>query len=228
LAARGEQGLRDTASRCVNETLIVPTDVSKEDQCRDLVAKTVEKFERLDVLILNAAKSVVIPFEKCPDPFSLTQQTLNVNLMHCIYLTKYSLPHLKKTNGIIAPVSSVAGLIGSYGSSSYSASKHAIHGFFKSLRLELDPKDNIGIVLLPVPYVRTSVAQDNLHPRDPNFGMEPKECARLMSEGIANRHRMYFFTWETWFGVQLSKFLPGVVEGMTKGYLEKHFQVIEK
>jgi NAD(P)-dependent dehydrogenase (short-subunit alcohol dehydrogenase family) len=90
------------------------------------VQKAVDQWGQIDVLILNAAKSDVKPFQEMEDCVGLIRQTMDINFMQCVYLTKYSLPHLLATRGIIVAVSSVAGLIGSYGSSGYAASKHAV------------------------------------------------------------------------------------------------------
>eukprot|EP01091_Cochliopodium_minus_P014350 TRINITY_DN4862_c0_g1_i2.p1 TRINITY_DN4862_c0_g1~~TRINITY_DN4862_c0_g1_i2.p1 ORF type:complete len:149 (-),score=27.56 TRINITY_DN4862_c0_g1_i2:97-543(-) len=129
------------------------------------------------------------------------RQTIDTNLMQSVYFSKYAVEHLIKSKGVLVAISSVAGLIGNWGSTAYSASKHAIHGFFKSLRLETRNKFTITIV--PVPYVATETALDNLKPKNQDIAMSTDECARRLSSLIPARQRMPFMTWETWFGVHL-------------------------
>eukprot|EP01087_Luapelamoeba_hula_P018406 TRINITY_DN5922_c0_g1_i1.p1 TRINITY_DN5922_c0_g1~~TRINITY_DN5922_c0_g1_i1.p1 ORF type:complete len:293 (+),score=53.83 TRINITY_DN5922_c0_g1_i1:21-899(+) len=229
IAARNEAKLRQTEARChkyTKEVLIVPTDVSEEPQCSNLVEKTVERFGAIDVLILNAAKSDVIPFEKIADPFALVKQTMDINFMQCVYLTKHALPHLLKARTpLIVPVSSVAGLLGSYGSSAYAASKHAIHGFFNSLALEFG--NRISILILPLPYVNTATAAQNMKPTEQGYGMSPEECAARMCIAMPNQRRTYLLTWDTWLGVQIGKLAPNMLEGMMMDYYRKHFNILQ-
>jgi NAD(P)-dependent dehydrogenase (short-subunit alcohol dehydrogenase family) len=232
IAARTVEKLNETAKRCkeylrnADDVLIVPTNVAAEDDCRALIDQTIKTFGRLDVLILNAAKSDVVPFASMTDTdaFRLIEDTMKINFMQCVYLTKFALPHIQKSKGIIVPISSVAGLIGSYGSSGYAASKHAIHGFYKCLRFELG--DSIDCVVLPLPYVKTAKAHSNLRPKDSNMGMDVDECARLIIKVIPSRKEMYLLTWDTWFVYQLYKVSPRLVTALALNFLRKNFDVV--
>ena len=62
---------------------------------------------------------------------------MDVNFYACMYLTRYALPYLKQTKGQIVCISSMSGLQGFPAKTSYCASKHAVNGFFNSLRMEV-------------------------------------------------------------------------------------------
>ena len=62
---------------------------------------------------------------------------MEVNLYGCVYMTKYALPHLKETKGLIVPINSMSGVCGLADRTAYCASKHAVTGFFNALRIEL-------------------------------------------------------------------------------------------
>jgi NAD(P)-dependent dehydrogenase (short-subunit alcohol dehydrogenase family) len=85
-------------------------DVSSEADCRDVVAEAVRAFGRVDVLVLNAAKSDTVLFGEAEDPAELMRRTIEVNLMQCVYFMKYATPHLLQSHGVVVPVSSIAGL----------------------------------------------------------------------------------------------------------------------
>ena len=228
ITARSTDKLERVAERCkkyTKDVLLVPADVGKEEDCRELVERSVATFGGIDVLILNAAYSVVEPFEAQKQPFENVQKHLQVNLMQCVFLTKFSLPYIRKSKGIIVPVSSMAGLIGSWGSSAYGASKHAIHGFFKALRLELE--DDVGISILPLPYVKTETADENLK-RKFDVGLTANDCASRMLRMIPQRKLVHLMTLETWFGATIYNFSPWLANKLILNYLEENFEVMKQ
>jgi NAD(P)-dependent dehydrogenase (short-subunit alcohol dehydrogenase family) len=118
------------------ESLVVSTDVTSPDECRRLVDRTVETFGGLDVLLNNAGVSMNARFDEIED-LALYERLMKVNYLGCVYPTHYALPHLKKSRGQIVVMSSLAGLNGVPTRTGYAASKHAVFGFFDSLRIEL-------------------------------------------------------------------------------------------
>lgn len=230
IVARREVLLEKTAERCRNycspdDVLVVPADVSDKESCRTVVTKTIERFKKLDVVILNAALSQTGLFTDSTDPGPIMMRHMEVNLMQCVYLTQFSLPHLRESTkrGIIVPISSMAGLLGTYGCAPYSASKHAIHGFFDSLRPEI--KTDVDIVMFPLPYVNTATAVNNLHPKDPNYGMPSTECAMRIARTIPSRPRQHFMTTEIHVGFYLGVLFPGLMEKLAMSFLQKNFQL---
>jgi NAD(P)-dependent dehydrogenase (short-subunit alcohol dehydrogenase family) len=110
-------------------------DVTKPRVCRNLVAKTVKKFGKLDILVNNAAFQ-----QHQSDLEDLTEKqwdrTFKTNIYGYFYMTKAALPHLQEGSAIVN-TGSITGLEGSKELLDYSATKGAIHAFTKSLAQNL-------------------------------------------------------------------------------------------
>ncbi|HWK96477.1 MAG TPA: SDR family oxidoreductase [Pseudolabrys sp.] len=118
--------------------LAIAGDVSDPEFCRAVVARTVEEFGRLDVLVNNAAFQ-----EHVQDIEDLTQQhfdrTLKTNLYGYFHMAKASVPQMKRGSAIVM-TGSVTGLMGSANLLDYSMTKGGIHAFVRSLATHLVPK----------------------------------------------------------------------------------------
>src|SRR5439155_17357729 len=117
--------------------ITVKCDVAVENDCRTLVAAALLAFERIDVLVNNAGISMWARFEEITD-LAIFERLMRVNYMGAVFCTAHALPHLRASKGRLVNIASLAGLIGVPTRTGYSASKHAMTGFFDSLRIELD------------------------------------------------------------------------------------------
>jgi len=140
LAARNKALLtnlkNEIESKFTTEVLIIPTDITKENQVTNMVNKTIEKFKKIDILINNAG---VGRFSRI-DQFSIEDYNfiMDVNVKGVFLTTKYVVPHMiRRESGHIINISSIAGKNGFKTGTLYSASKHAIQGFTWSLREDL-------------------------------------------------------------------------------------------
>lgn len=139
LAARDAEKLEEVAKNCRlrgGKAIIVPTDVAKEEDCKELVERTLEEYGRIDTLVNNAGISMWALFDEVED-LTIFEKIMRVNYLGSVYCTHYALPHLKKTQGRLVAVSSLTGKAGVPTRSGYAASKHAMVGFFDTLRIEL-------------------------------------------------------------------------------------------
>ena len=139
LNARDEVRLAEAVRECAArgaEALALPADVSRQEDCAAMVARAVARFGRLDVLINNAGVTMWSRFDALSD-LSVFTRLLATNYLGAVYATAAALPALKAAGGLIVAVASVAGLTGVPERSGYAASKHAMVGFFESLRIEL-------------------------------------------------------------------------------------------
>ena len=139
LAARNETELKQIAGECEGNgvrAIAVPTDVARQECCRQLIERSVSEFGRIDMLINNAGIDVIAKFEDLPD-LNLFKKVVDVNFYGAVYCTFYALPFLKHNCGRIVNVSSMGGVIAVPLNTSYVASKFAINGFSDSLRMEL-------------------------------------------------------------------------------------------
>lgn len=111
--------------------LALQCDITNEQRCRDVVAQV----GAIDILINNAG---ITHFSKFEDMKPQTvKKVMEVNFFGAVNMTHATLPSILNRRGQIVAVSSVAGFSPLYGRCGYSASKHAMQGFFDSLRSEV-------------------------------------------------------------------------------------------
>ena len=124
-------------------------------------------------------------FDEIKD-LDLFKNIMDVNYLGSVYCTYYALPHLKKSNGRIVAISSLTGKVGVPTRTAYSASKHALHGFFDSLRAE-EHDNNIKVLLVCPGFIQTNISINALTGTGETLGtmdkatasgLTPKECAR--------------------------------------------------
>lgn len=143
------------------EALALTCDVTDERACADAVKQAVWRFGRLDVLVNNAGITHRSPFEATET--EVLRRVMDVNLFGAIHLTRAALPHLKRSQGLIVALSSVAGFTPLIARTGYSASKHAMHGFFESLRTELAPH-GVGVTIVCPSFIATGIDRNALGP----------------------------------------------------------------
>lgn len=113
---------------------------------------------RLDVLVNNAGYMVTGLAEETP--LEVARQQFETNFWGTVKVTNALLPHLRaQKGGQIITVSSIVGLIGPPNLSFYAASKHAVQGFFKSLRFELNPF-NIKVSMVEPVWFKTNLGNN--------------------------------------------------------------------
>jgi len=117
------------------EATFIKCDVSKTDEIKNLIDKTVEKYDRIDCLINNAGWH---PPHKTIDDFSIEEfrDLLNLNLVSMFAACKFALPYLRNTKGNIINMSSLVGSIGQVGATTYVSTKGGITAFTKALAVD--------------------------------------------------------------------------------------------
>jgi len=150
LSARQDLELKET-KRLSNlpdhRCLIIPLDLTqfKEDHIEMIKDRVLLKFGSLNLLIHNASLSQRSFAHETLDP--VVRKIMETNFFGPIKLTKCVLPTLLKSESPqIIIMSSLAGKFGVPLRSTYSAAKHALHGFFESMKLELDKKIDISFL----------------------------------------------------------------------------------
>lgn len=138
MTARGEPRLDDSCRVLESEGAEVRSvagDVSKWGDAEGMVRTAIDGFGRLDVVVNNAGVSMRGSFaDLSPE---VCAQTINTNLLGAVFLSRAAIPHIIEASGHILFVSSIAGLIGLPGASTYCASKSALTYLAESLRLEV-------------------------------------------------------------------------------------------
>ena len=231
LAARDAAKLEAVAGECRargGRAVAIPTDVADQAQCNRLIDRTVDEFGRIDTLVNNAGISMWARFDEVTDlaPF---EKMMQVNYFGCLYCTHAALPHLKKTRGRIVGVSSLTGLTGVPTRSAYAASKHAMRGFFDSLRVEL-ADEGITVTMIYPGFVSTGIRTRAYGPDGKPLVanpvheaevMTPEECARQTVAAAAGRRREVVMTARAKVGQWIKLVAPGVVDRIARKAIEQ-------
>ncbi len=181
------------------DLMILPFDLSDTTHASGLAAQIMNKFGRIDMLVNNGGMSQ--RGEAIETSIEIDRRLMEVNYFSYISLTKAVLPYMKRQkSGQIIIISSIAGKFGFFLRTSYSAAKHALHGFFDSLRLETE-KYNIKILIVCPGKVKTNVSHNAVTSTgEKHNGMDPshenalsaEECAKQIIKGLrANKEEIY-------------------------------------
>jgi short-subunit dehydrogenase len=228
LAARDELRLGEVANACRAlgaETIAVRTDVTQDADCRALIDATVAHFGRLDVLINNAGLGASGLFREITD-LSVFERVMRVNYLGSVWCTAHALPHLLATRGRIVAVSSLTGLTGVPKRTAYGATKHAMAGFFDSLRIELEGT-GVSVTVTYPGFVVSEINQHALSPsgapwgdrgyvRRPGETMSTAECATRILQAAGARERDLVMTWRGKVGRLLKLVAPSLVDRMAR------------
>lgn len=231
LAARQKDKLTELADQCNKlggKAVAVPTDVSDPKQCRALIDSAIKAFGGIDILVNNAGTTMWARLDEITD-LTIFNTIMQVNYLGSVYCTYYALPYLKASKGRIAAVSSLTGKAGVPTRTGYSASKHAMVGFFDSLRVELRGS-GISVTMIYPGFVDTGVQERGfgadgkplgINPLQKNKIMTANECARLSIKAIAERRREEVMTLRGKLGQWIKLIAPGLVDKIAAKAIEE-------
>ncbi len=222
LAARRADELDRVATACREagaQATAIATDVTDPAACRALIDGAVKAYGSIDMLVNNAGLGMWARVDEVQD-LTVFERVLRVNYLGAVYCTHAALPHLKASKGRIVCVSSLAGRTGVPLRSGYAASKHAMGGFFDSLRIELRGS-GVTVTLVHPGFVGTGAQGRNLSADGNPLGKVPirmdevmtaDECARLTLRAAAERKRELVMTARGRFGLWLKLVWPELVD----------------
>src|SRR4030095_1158533 len=170
--------LAQRARAAGTHALVVPTDVSDESACRNLVEATVARHGRIDALVNDAGRTMWARFDALGS-LHIFEELMRVNLLGAVYCTRYALPFLRVTRGQIVAVASVAGTTGVPERTAYAASKHAMVGFFDSLRIEL-AGTGVDVTVVAPDFVAREIHRRAIGPDGAPLGVTPMQEAKIM------------------------------------------------
>lgn len=221
LAARSEKNLAKICDELNAEgyaVSYVKTDVSVEDDCKNLITRTVELYGTIDILVNNAGISMRAAFEDVE--MDVLHRLMDVNFWGTVYCTKYALPFLVKNKGSLIGVSSVAGFHGLPGRTGYCASKFAMHGFLETVRIE-NLKKGLHVMIIAPGFTATEIRKHALNadgkeqgesPLDENSLMSPEYVAMWVLKGIRKRKRNKLLTWYGRLTALFQRIVPELVD----------------
>ena len=231
LAARNEARLNELKTELEStgtQALVVPTDVTDQDACRHLIAATISKWDRLDVLVNNAGRTMWTTLEEMTDT-GIIERLIRINYLGAAYCTYYALPYLKKSQGRIVVVSSIAGISGVPTRTAYSASKHALFGFFDSLRIELRDT-GVSVTMVAPDFVLSEMHRRALRGDGKPLGKSPmqeekimtaEKCADMIVKAIENRDRLLVTSFRGKLGRWVKMLAPGLIDKVAAKAIQK-------
>ena len=218
ISSRKKEDLELVKKACKNADAVkcITLDLESYQSMQAKANDAIAAFGKIDVLVNNGgisqrsfAKDTAIAVDK---------RIMDINYLGTVALTKAILPHfVKNKSGHFVVTTSIVGKIGTPLRSSYAASKHALHGFFDSLRAE-HHKDNIAVTLVCPGFVHTNISknaltgdgtpQEKLDTATAN-GIEPKHFARVMAKAIKRKKdEVYIAGAKEKLAVYTKRFIP--------------------
>lgn len=226
ISSRNLERLEEVRKHCENQenVKILQLDLDNYFRLDKLVQEAISFFGNIDILINNGGISQrSLAFET---EIAVDSQIFKTNYFGTVALTKALLPFFVANKmGHIVVVTSVVGKIGTPLRSSYAASKHALHGFFDSLRAEIH-KDNIAVTLICPGFVNTEISmnaltgdgssQNSLDKGTAN-GLAPDYFAKRMLKAIARKKQEVVIGGKLEvFAVYMKRFFPRVLANMIR------------
>jgi short-subunit dehydrogenase len=222
LAARDAAALALVKAECEARgatAIAAPTDVTDPEAARRLIETAVGAFGGLDVLVNNAGASMMARFDEIAD-LSVFEALMRVNYLACVHLTHHALPRLKESRGQIVVMASLAGFTGVPTRTGYAASKHAVVGFFDSLRIEL-AGTGVDVTVIAPDFVVSEIHRRSIGPDGKPLGKSPmqesrimtaEECAALTLRAMEKRRRLAVLSARGRWGRYVRLVAPGFID----------------
>ena len=208
-------------------------DVSKEEDCKNFIQQTINKFNRIDILINNAGISMRGLFRETN--LETLRRVMDINFWGSVYCTKFALDTILENNGTIVGMSSVAGYRGLPGRSGYSASKFALNGWMEALRTEL-LETGVNVMWICPGFTKSNIRNVALNkdtkpqgesPLEEEKLMTAEECAQHILKAIKKRKRTLVLTFTGKETVYMNKFFPSITDKLTRKFFFKNGELIK-
>lgn len=224
ISARRVDELNRVKDECANQEHIsvLPLDLADSDSHELATQQAIAAFGQVDILINNGGRSQRSLVKDTI--LQVDRDLMEVNYFGSISLTKCLLPHmLERGSGHFVVVTSLTGIFGTPYRSGYAASKHALHGFFDSMRAELEDS-GIKVTIAAPGFVKTNVsinafqgdgqALGKMDDAQAN-GLTPEKCASVIVKAIAKQKREVYIGKES-YAVYIKRYLPGLFATIIK------------
>ncbi|MGQ1891821.1 SDR family oxidoreductase [Thermophagus sp. OGC60D27] len=220
LLSRNLEKLEKVKEACLKHTsfcLVEHLDLSKSEEMSEVVTRIMDRIGGIDILFNNAGQSQRSLAKETP--VEIDRKVMEVNFFGVITLTKLVLPYmLQQGSGHIVAISSITGKFGFPWRTAYSAAKHAIQGFFESLRAELK-EDNIKVTIVSPGRIKTNISLNAITQDGVSYnkmdsgqagGMSPRQCAKKIVKAVRNERKEVLVGNRELLMVYIRRFLPGL------------------
>ncbi len=220
LSARNTAALQEVQQHCLQYTehcQILPLDLTNSSKLPILTKEASGFFNGIDILVNNGGISQRSRVEETD--LEVDRKIMEVNYFGAIALTKAVLPYmLQQKSGHIAVISSVTGIFGFPLRSAYAASKHALHGFFETLRAEVADR-NVGVTVVCPGRIKTNISYHALTKDGKEHGkmdegqkkgIPADVCARKILKAIKRGRREIYIVKAELVLIYLKRYFPGL------------------
>ncbi|MPR32736.1 SDR family oxidoreductase [Salmonirosea aquatica] len=205
--------VKQSTSLPAERVMVLPLDVTKFELAAEKAAEIITRFGRIDVMVHNAGVSQRSYVRDTS--LDVYQRIMDVDFFSTVALTKAVLPYMiSQQNGHFIVISSVAGKVGTPMRSGYNAAKHALHGFYDSLRAEVFD-DNIRVTVVCPGYIKTNVSLNALDSQGDKYGQMDANQAKGMPADVCARKILHAAAQD-----QKEAFIGGLTE-MAAVYLRR-------
>ncbi len=219
ISARKEGELNRVKEACAHpsDVLVLPLDLTDIPSFESKVDQAIAHFGQVDAMLHNGGISQRSLIRETG--LEVDRKLMEVNFFGTIALTKALLPHfMSRKSGHFAVISSLVGIIGSPYRSSYAASKHALHGFFDTLRAE-HYKDHIIVTMICPGFIRTNVSVNAITADGSSLGqmddaqangMSPEDCATEIYAAITRKKEEVYIGGKETMAIYIKRFFPSI------------------
>ena len=200
-----------------DEHFCLVLDLEHSSNFPELAEIVVAKMGRIDFLFNNGGLSQ--RSEAGDTPMAIDRRIMEINYFGNIALSKAVLPYFQKQkSGHIVVISSIAGKFGFFLRSAYSASKHALHGFYESLLLE-EEKNNIKVTIACPGKINTNISvnalnseggQHGVMDHNQETGMSVEECVNRLLKAVKDEQKEILIGNNEIKAVTLKRFFPSL------------------
>ena len=232
-----EESLKQLSEKLLAKKIkhaVFTCDITNSSNVEETIQQAMTQYKELDLVIQNAGTSHRSPFIETQ--LHVLEKVLQVNINGVINVTHYTLPYILNSNGGYIAISSVAGFAPLYGRTAYAASKHAIQGFFETLRVEVLDQ-NVHVMEVCPSFIKTSMEHTamgangmHVHNEKKTVGqvLSPQFVAQKISQGYDRRKRRLFIGRISWTAKIINSVAPNLYSRMMKKNIEKEFKISYK
>jgi len=217
ISARNTSKLEAIQKEYPTTIFVIPMDVAAETDRNKALDQVKALTDSIDIIIHSAGVSQRSSATKTE--LSVLKSLFEVNFFGLVELNRMVLPLLKSGSQIVV-INSLVGKFATPFRTAYSASKHALDGYFEGLAYEL-AANKIEICMVYPGYIKTDISLNALTAEGSKYGkmdetqangMSAKRCAELIVNGITKRKREVIVGGPEILGIYLKRFFPRLLK----------------
>ena len=238
LSARNKEKLKAVQEKLPqdsNKSRILAFDLEELDGLKDKVQLALSLFGRIDYFVSNAG--IAIKDFALSTPLAIDQKLMKINYFSSIAITKVLLPHfIERNSGHLVVTSSLSGKYGVPKIAAYAASKHALHGFYETLRSEIANYD-IDLTIVIPGIIKTEITAHALTGTGEKFGKvdktfqnayPPDRAAQKIISAVLNKKESVFVGGSEGITLILNRISPWLLRRFIRNHPIKKMRKLKR